>query len=53
LTSAVARQTVAYPFARHAASRNPMQFRVDDGDQTLQRLVVPVAPRDEQPRDVE
>jgi len=29
-----------------------MQLRVDDGDQTLQRLVVAVAPRFEQPRDV-
>ena len=45
-------QTVAHPFAGHTAARNPMQLRVDDGDQTLQRLVVPVAPRFEQPRDV-
>jgi hypothetical protein len=29
-----------------------MQLRVDDGDQTLQRLVVAVAPRFEEPRDV-
>jgi hypothetical protein len=45
-------QTVAHPFASHTAARNPMQLRVDDGDQTLQRLVVAVAPRFEQPRDV-
>jgi hypothetical protein len=45
-------QTVAHPFAGHTAARNPMQLRVDDGDQTLQRLVVAVAPRFEQPRDV-
>jgi hypothetical protein len=29
-----------------------MELRVDDGDQALQRLVVAIAPRFEQPRDV-
>jgi hypothetical protein len=33
-------------------ARNPMQLRVDDRDQTLQRLVIAVAPCFEQPRDV-
>jgi hypothetical protein len=45
-------QTVAYPFARHEVARNPVQLRVNDRDQTLQRFVVAVAPCFEQPRDV-
>jgi hypothetical protein len=39
-------------FACHTATRNPMQLRVDDRNETVQRLVVAIAPRFEQPRDV-
>jgi len=45
-------QTVADPFAGHTAARTPMQFRVNDGNQTVQRLIVAVAPGFEQLRDV-
>jgi hypothetical protein len=45
-------QTVTYPFARHAAARNPIQLRMDDRDQTLEGFLFAVSPCFEQPRDV-